>query len=619
MRCFAFSLSLLLASTAMSADGIRFPVDDDAVVDVKKHCGAKGDGKTDDTAAIQKALDETTGPKSRSKIVYIPNGTYRLTGTLVMNKGVSGAGLGAWVYGQSRSGVVLKLDDKQKGVKSVLLTHPTDDGKTSANWFFRNVRHLTIDVGDNPETDGIRYMGNNQSLIKDVTIRGKGRIGLNAGFIGESGPNHVQDVSIDGFETGIESLWCYGQTLSRIEIKNCSKVGVHIVANVVAIEDLVVTDVPQALFVDYPEDWTWWSGVVALVGGKFTTSKSDLPAVRAKGHLFARDVTSQGYKQVLAGEGKVKGVEGNGIEEYSSHEPVVAFDKTPNKVLRLPIEREPVVAWENDPDNWLCANDSGAIAGDNKDDTAATQKAFDEAAKLKKTVVYFRSAKGGDPNWLNLKGEIKVKAPVRHVIGMGFARMLGGTFVVDDDSATQVNFRHLYSFGGEPFTIENRSKKNRVICESMEGTFVGNGGGELFSTDTPSRIHLKKAGQKMWSRGLNPEGTSDSGLVRNDGGDLWVLGCKTEGKGKRYSTTAGGRSELYGLYEYTTEQVKATDTRAMFEVIDGSLSVAATREVCFTGNPYVVRLHETRGKDTRLIKKGQVDGTIVLLTAAKGK
>ena len=133
----------------------------------EKHCEAKGDGKADDTAAIQKAFDEASGPKAKQhKIVYIPNGTYRLTDTLVMQKGKTGSGLGVWLYGQSRDGVVLKLDDKLKGVKSLLLTHPTDDGKTSANWFFRNVRHVTLDVGDNPTTDGIRYMGNNQSLIK---------------------------------------------------------------------------------------------------------------------------------------------------------------------------------------------------------------------------------------------------------------------------------------------------------------------------------------------------------------------------------------------------------------------------------------------------------------------
>jgi hypothetical protein len=617
-RLIAFVVCLLVLPSLRAADGVVFP-DDPCVIDVKKHCGAKGDGKTDDTAALQKALDESCGPNAKqTKIVYIPNGTYRLTGTLVMQKGKTGAGLGGWVYGQSRDGVVLKLDDKLTGVKSLLLTHPTDDGKTSANWFFRNVRHLTLDVGDNPSTDGVRYMGNNQSLIKDVTIRGNGNVGINAGFIAESGPNSVQDVSISGFDTGIKSHWCYGQTLSRITIKDCRTLGVHVVANVVAIEDLVVENTPQALFADYPNDWTWWSGVVALVGGKFKTTKSDQAAIRVKGHLFARDVTSEGYKQVLAGDGTVKGVEGNTIDEYCSHAPVSAFkDANSGKVLRLPIKKEPAVAWETDPTRWVCVDDFGAKAGDNQDDTEAVQKAFDAAAKEGKTVVYFRSSVGGDPNWYTLKGEVKVKAPVRWVIGLGFARILEGKFVIDDDSAPVVKFQHLYSFGGTPFAYEHRGTKNTLVVESAEGTIVGNGAGDIFSTDTPCHVHLKKAGQSLWARGLNPEGTTDDGLVRNAGGHLWVLGCKTEGKGKRYSTTAGGKTELYGLFEYTTEAVKEADERPMFEVIDGSLSVAATREVCFHGQPFVVKLHEQRGKEAKRINKGESDGTLVLLSAEK--
>jgi hypothetical protein len=381
---------------------------------------------------------------------------------------------------------------------------------------------------------------------------------------------------------------------------------------------LVVENTPQALFADYPNDWTWWSGVVALVGGKFKTTKSDLPAIRVKGHLFARDVTSEGYKQVLAGEGQVKGVEGNTIDEYSSHAPVTAFnDASRGKVLRLPIKKEPTVAWESDPTKWVCVDDYGAKAGDNRDDTEAVRKAFDAAAKAGKTVVYFRGCAGPDPNWYTLKGEVKVTGSVRLVIGLGFARMLSGTFVVDDDSAPVVQFRHLYSCGGPPNTYEHRGTKNAMVVESAEGTVVGDGAGDIFTTDTPAFVHLKKAGQSLWARGLDPEGTTDDGLVRNAGGNLWVLGCKTEGKGKRYTTTAGGKTELYGCYEYTTEAVKDGDERPMFEVIDSAMSVAATREVCFTGQPFVVKLHEQRGKETKRIKKGDSDGTIVLLSAEK--
>ena len=38
---------------------------------------------------------------------------------------------------------------------------------------------------------------------------------------------------------------------------------------------------------------------------------------------------------------------------------------------------------------------------------------------------------------------------------------------------------------------------------------------------------------KCWVRELNPEGTSDVGLVQKAGADRWVLGSKFEGEGGR--------------------------------------------------------------------------------------
>ena len=46
--------------------------------------GAKGDGKADDTAAIQKALDECP----EGKAVHLPAGTYRLTTQLTISRGI---------------------------------------------------------------------------------------------------------------------------------------------------------------------------------------------------------------------------------------------------------------------------------------------------------------------------------------------------------------------------------------------------------------------------------------------------------------------------------------------------------------------------------------------------
>ena len=51
-------------------------------INVQAECGAVGDGKADDTAAIQKGLDMIRPEDSKRKILYFPAGTYRITGTL---------------------------------------------------------------------------------------------------------------------------------------------------------------------------------------------------------------------------------------------------------------------------------------------------------------------------------------------------------------------------------------------------------------------------------------------------------------------------------------------------------------------------------------------------------
>jgi hypothetical protein len=78
------------------------------VVNVKTQFGAKGDGKTDDTATIQSALEHAT--KMGGGVVFIPKGTYRFTG-LRLDKGV-----------------VLKGEDNAKSVLQFTLNSPRLDG-----------------------------------------------------------------------------------------------------------------------------------------------------------------------------------------------------------------------------------------------------------------------------------------------------------------------------------------------------------------------------------------------------------------------------------------------------------------------------------------------------------
>jgi hypothetical protein len=607
-------ITLLLAVTSLSAaEKFTFPKDP-SVLDAKRDFGALGDGKADDTDALQRAMDASCGVdkqfRGKSNALFIPNGTYRVTKTLVVK-----IALGPWLYGESRDGVVIKLDDGVKGVNSVLRTHPNENGPTSADWFMRNLRNFTIDVGNNPETDGIRYYATNSGSLKNVRVIGKGKIGINAGFLDQSGPNLIQDVEIDGFETGIKSEWIWGQTISRAKIKNCSKVGLTVSANVVAVEDLTVENTPLAIMNNIPNDWGHWCGVISLIGGKFTGGAADGPAIINKGKLYARNIQTTGFARAIESNGSQKAPEGANVDEFVSNTTRKAFDDSPETALNLPIEREPVVEWENDASKWLCADEYGAIAGDNQDDSDAIQKAMDAAAAQGKTVVYFRGIGGGDPNWFTVKRPIRVPKPVRMVMGLGWARLLNdskdqsGGFIVDDDSAPVVKFQNIDAFGGTPIQLVNKSKANVLFAESCGVSVVGKGAGSIFMTDCPSGLDLQNPGQKCWTRQLNPEGTSDTGVVKNNGADLWCLGVKHEGLGIRFSTRNGGRTEVMGLFNYGGYK-DDKDPRPLFEIIDASLTIAGLREIAFESNTALNKVREKRGEDTRIIDREKESGWI---------
>jgi Pectate lyase superfamily protein len=511
MKLPAALLILPLAVTAFAQQRYSFP-DDRSVLDVKKHLGAKGDGKTDDTDTLQRALDIGSGRDkeaakefgNKTRVVFLPNGTYRLTKSLVVNSAV-----GPWLYGESRDGVVLKLDDGVKDVTAVLRTHPREKGPTSADWFMRNLRNFTVDAGNNPETDGIRYYATNTGTLKNVRVIGNGKVGINAGFLDQSGPNLMQDVEIDGFERGIQSQWVWGGTLSRVKIRNCRSEGIFVAANVLAIEDLTVEDAPAGIVNEIPNGWDFWGGIVAITGGKFSVTKTDGAAIINKGKLYARNIEASGFARAIDSNGSSGPCEGLKVAEFSSGKARKLWDNAPEASLKLPIKREPEVAWEHDHSKWLCVDDFGAVAGDNRDDSAAIEKAFAAAAKDGKTVVYFRGIGGGDPNWYDLDRSLRVPAPVRMVIGLGFGRVLdehgkGAGFIVDDASAPLVKFQNLDSFGGPPVTLTNASSKSTLVVESCGVKVVGDGAGDIFLTDCPASVHLKRKGQSCWARHLNP-------------------------------------------------------------------------------------------------------------------
>lgn len=87
----------------------------DAVVNVRTAYGAVGDGRVDDTAALQAAISAGLGFGNPDKIIYLPAGTYRVTRPLEWRRAD-----GTWdtfltLMGQNRDRTVIRLDGGAAG------------------------------------------------------------------------------------------------------------------------------------------------------------------------------------------------------------------------------------------------------------------------------------------------------------------------------------------------------------------------------------------------------------------------------------------------------------------------------------------------------------------------
>ncbi|MCF7974121.1 MAG: glycoside hydrolase family 55 protein [Phycisphaerae bacterium] len=83
-------------------------------LDLKRDYRALGDGKADDTMALQQALDELTKHKNAC-VLYIPAGTYRLTTTVQTTRQAHTDCQGVTIVGQDPSNTILLWDGPADG------------------------------------------------------------------------------------------------------------------------------------------------------------------------------------------------------------------------------------------------------------------------------------------------------------------------------------------------------------------------------------------------------------------------------------------------------------------------------------------------------------------------
>lgn len=598
-------------ATSDTPDNIIFP-DDAGVINVKAEpYNAKGDGVTDDSAAIAAAFE-------RTGLIYFPDGTYLVSRSFIPPKRRGKSPSRRILQGQSTAGAIIKLKDNTPEFGDAAKPLAIFTISYSPEQAFRNgVRNLTIDTGKgNAGAVGLKFYASNQGGIHHVNIRsgdGAGAVGLDLDYSGGNGPLLVRDVSVDGFDTGIDAGGGHLCTLENIRVTNQKKVGLYAqsYAFVRGFESVQTGDVAAVV--------TRQKALVTLIDANCKGAGDFAVDVESAGMLI-RDLQTTGYKSAI--KNRKNRVDGGALKLWTLGETQSLFPV--KEVLALPVKATPEVPFD-DPKTWANVMDFGpadkeVMWGTKKrkmfDITDALQKAIDSGA----TTVYLpkRAAPKPDAEY-HILGTVFVRGKVRRIIGMeadllespgavddnngaAFDAQVGkdipSKIVIENGDAPVVVIERLNAIYGE-LVIENRSPRTLVMSSMLlVGAAAMPGAGDLFLEDI-AMAYLDINGQNVWARQLNMERsygateTNPRPNVRQNGGSLWIHGLKTEqNRGK--VVVKNGKLQVSAFILAN----RGSNPQPMFELTDSDAAISVA-EAVLRDAPYGIIVRETRDGETK--------------------
>ncbi|WP_293091156.1 glycoside hydrolase family 55 protein [Moorena sp. SIOASIH] len=589
-----------LVSSSVAANPL-YPLDAN-MVNVRDY-GAKGDGITDDTAAIRRAVQDNL---TKHRTLLFPTGTYLVSDSIEWkNKnGVFGAFL-TW-QGEGTDKTMIKLKDKAKGFGNPeqprpitrpgsLGTRDTGKGNRAHNNY---IFDMTFDTGKgNSGAIGVDFNASNTGAMENVVIvsgDGIGAIGLN--LTREVGPCLIKNVTIKGFDIGIRgSSALYNVTLENIRLEHQNLVGIKNDNLVLAIRKL--TSINSVPAISNGGDWI---GPVVLIDSELRGGSPQAVAIENTSNILVRNVSVEGYKAAIKSGDKL--IAGPKVEEFIAAPSISLFD-SPKPSLNLPIEETPEFL-DYDLNNWANVEDYGAKRDDGIDDSEGIQKAIDSG----KTTIYFPWG------YYHLNKPVIVRGNVHRMIGF-FSLVRSPEVLFRFENHDHPVILERFNFQGG--TLENAASQPVVVRHSSPFLETTSETGTWFLEDVvTSRIRIRK-GQRVYARQLNCESPPPEPLLNNDGGLAWVFGYKTEYGTTVAATVNGGKSEILGGLFYPAQGVD-DPKRPVILNRDSAVS-AVYREIAF-GSTYTIEIKETRRGKTKTLRRDQLDaGTMVAIPLYTGR
>lgn len=401
MRCLLAGLLVATSLPALAQAQSLYPTapDEPRAVTVK----AKGDGRADDTAALQQALD-TARDATRHGIVFLPSGRYRISRTLVVPAGVRVYGVGATRpvillgantpgFQQGVSTMIVFGGDDQYAVGKVPVPVPTvvprDKIVRDANsgTFYSSMSNIDIEIGaGNAAAAGVRFRMAQHAFLSHMEFR------IGSGFAGvyQAG-NVMEKVAFKGGRYGIVTektspAWQFTLIDSTFDGQREAAIREHEVD--LTLVNVAIRDTPVGIEIDrgysdslYGKDVRFErvakAGVVISNENNVFTQVGFDNAVAIDSPVFARFRESG---ETVAGKGRAYRV---GAFSYGLKVPELGAMGTYDlqaevqPLAALPAPIAPAVRALPPMAEWVNVRKLGVVGDGKADDTAALQKAID--------------------------------------------------------------------------------------------------------------------------------------------------------------------------------------------------------------------------------------------------
>jgi hypothetical protein len=556
---------------------VQYPANS-GVLNVKDY-GAKGDGVTDDTAAINFAIAASTPPGNtgiywgQAKIVYFPAGTYLISGPLIKNDVSSGhATYGMVLIGQSQGATIIRLSPNASGFGDAAnpqgMIYPTSDAVNNGfspdgdgNTAYQNtIQDLTVDIGTgNPGAIGIDYLASNLGAIRNVTVKsdsgtdGVAGIRMSRPFIG---PALLENVTVNGFPVGLDvANLQYSLTMDHVTLKNQTVAGLRNSQNQIAANALTANTAGPAIVNNSADGQIVLSGSSLHRAGGYTGN-----LISNQGTIVFRNTnTVEGYTSFTGSSLPNNVVSGmlsptgflNGASGSFNTATAIA---TPPPAVITPLS------------SWVSVADFGAQpSADFTDPNDNVPTAVDAAAGIQAAM------NSGAPTIFFPHGvyyistPITIPATVQHIVGLDSSLhptvfeswRSEGIFRILADATTPLVIEQLRfdnSNLGTQLAVEHASNRALVLRDTMfPGTLAVNrasSGGPLFMEDVSAAgSNVTLAGSSNF-QAMQFDFENCGTCMFLSGVPTVIVGFKEEGDTTEMAATNGTKADVLGGLAY---------------------------------------------------------------------